>query len=595
MDERGPLTPGSRPLLGPRFEAAPWFRGDETRNAPNRLGAAAFGPRAAARHAPDQRHPTLAEQRRPLRWFTDGMGIRDTLRLAKQAMSPEAIKQGLSASTTPPTPEEMQATLDSLPPEPRAELEANLALAKAAREQALAQSEAHRVLDGPAGNFLYGPSAAEQLASLETESLGGMLKMTAQQFGKELKGAYTPPPKHEKDRDLAAGIGGQERAARDAARAPYLAPDRWPVSISRIATRGRTQVDEVLAFLRTSGLAARPELVYGVYRVPDRISPAITPSSEAGRVVEWDIVHSGLPEAPVEVPVVAGYFDALHQWVARRRGEPSVLDEDLGVAYLGRAGIGAEHCLGIARLCTFVEPKDRWFAVNNSGGETDDGYPVIPIVDGVLVFHVGESTPIVDQIRAEAPIALGADALAGTHTEVLNWKEIARAVHQRLQHPPPTPSPYPYLPSAPQELLRAYLEIVGVRSFDCYSAQVTIDQPFPLVGRILMGTSNIGSAQPCADGKERRRLQGARRAVITYRDRPEYAEGRTRWHRYQNEVLSAHLERGMELRRPVTPDDLPDNPVLRAGAKMLNLAERVSSIGEWESPPPYRYCWPVVG
>ena len=30
-------------------------------------------------------------------------------------------------------------------------------------------------------------------------------------------------------------------------------------------------------------------------------------------------------------------------------------------------------------------------------------------------------------------------------------------------------------------------------------------------------------------------------------------------------------------------------------AKILNLAERVSTVGEWEPPPPYRYCWPVVG
>lgn len=524
------------------------------------------------------------------------MGIRDTLKLAKQAMTPENIKQGLSASMNPPTPEEMQATLASLPPEQRAELEANLAMANAAQEQSIAQSEAHRVLDGPAGDFLYGPSASAQMAAFQTGGIKGSLALTAKQFGKEMKSAYGGDvAKHEKDRNLAGQIGAQERATRDAARAPYLAPDRWPVHISRVATRGATQVDEVIAFLRTSGLGARPDLVYGVYRVPDRISPAITPSSERGRVVEWDVVHGGLPEAPVEVPVVAAYFDALHQWVARRRGEPSLMDEDLGVAYLARAGLSAEHCLGIARLCTFVEPKDRWFAINSGGGsDVDDGYPVVPLVDGVLVFHAGEATPVVDQFRAEAPMPLGADALAGSHTEVLNWKEVARAVHHRLQHPPPTPSPFPYLPSAPQELLRAYLEVVGVRSFDCMSAQVTIEQPFPLVGRIAMGTSNIGSAQPCADGKERRRLQGARRVVVTYRDRPEYVEGRQRWDRYQSEVLLAHLERGMTNRAPVTPDDLPSNPVLRAGAKMLNVADKVASFGEWQAPPPYRYCWPVV-
>ena len=42
------------------------------------------------------------------------------------------------------------------------------------------------------------------------------------------------------------------------------------------------------------------------------------------------------------------------------------------------------------------------------------------------------------------------------------------------------------------------------------------------------------------------------------------------------------------------PDELPENAFLRAGARALNIAEKVSTIGEWEPPPPYRYCWPVV-
>ena len=524
------------------------------------------------------------------------MGIRDTLRLAKQAMSPEAIKQGLAASSlTPPTAEQMQATLDSLPPEQRAELEANLAQANAAQAQTIAQSEAHRVLDGPAGDFLYGPSAADQMGTLQSGGIGGLLKMTAGQFGKELKGAYTGPPKHERDRDLAGQIGAQERAQRDAARAPYLAPDRWPVSISRIATRGSTQVGEVVAYLRSSGLGARPDLVYGVYRVPDRISPAVTPRSEKNRVVEWDVVHSALPEAPADVPVTAAWFAGGEHWVARHPGEPSVLDEDLGHLYLRHAGLAPEQTLGIARLCTFVEPTDRWFAINNSHAAEGDSYPVIPIVEGALVFHPGpDASPLTSRLRASAPLALGADDLAGTHTEVLNWEAIADAVHVRVQHPPPTPSPFPYLPSTPQELLTAYLEVVGVRSSDATSAQVTIDRPFSLIGRISMGTTNVGSAQPCADGKARQRLYGARRVVVSYRDRPEYAAGRERWRRYQGEVLLAHLERGTDARAPVIPDELPDNPVLRAGARLLDLTEKVTTVGEWEPPPPYRYCWPVV-
>lgn len=525
------------------------------------------------------------------------MGLRDTLRQAKEAMSPDAIKQGLASFNQPPTEEELEASLATLTPEQRAAYDAQMAQAALAQQQGTAAADSHRVLDGPAGDFLYGPSAADQMATLQSGGIGAVLKMSAGQFGKELKNAYTSPPKHEKDRGLAGQIGAQERAQRDAARAPYLAPDRWPVFTSRIATRGHTQVAEVISYLRSSGLGARPDLVYGVYRVPDRISPAVTSHSESGRVVEWDIVHSALPETPVDAAVGAAWFPGGLPWVARRKGEASVLDEDLGTAYLGRAGILPEATLGIARLCTFAEPKDRWYALEGgSSGETGDSYPIVPIVEGVLVFHVGDDPdPVVSQMRAEAPLPLGPESLAGTHIEVLNWTAIASAVHPRVQHPPPTPSPFPYLPSTPQELLRAYLEVVGVRSFDCTSAQVTIDRPYPLVGRIHMGTSNIGSAQPCADGKERRRLQGARRIVIAYRDRPEYATGRERWARYQHEVLLAHLERGNDLRPPVVPDELPDNPVLRAGAKILNLAERVSTVGEWEPPPPYRYCWPVVG
>jgi hypothetical protein len=65
-----------------------------------------------------------------------------------------------------------------------------------------------------------------------------------------------------------------ERAARDELRAPYLAPDRRPVRITRVATRGKTQLPEIADYLASSGLAGRPDLVYGAYRVPDLISPS---------------------------------------------------------------------------------------------------------------------------------------------------------------------------------------------------------------------------------------------------------------------------------------------------------------------------------
>ena len=83
-----------------------------------------------------------------------------------------------------------------------------------------------------------------------------------------------------------------ERAVRDETRAAYLAPARHPVRITRVATRGKTQVREVADQLASSGLAARPDLVYGAYRVPDLISPGRL-GGEKGAIVEWDIVARG--------------------------------------------------------------------------------------------------------------------------------------------------------------------------------------------------------------------------------------------------------------------------------------------------------------
>ena len=522
------------------------------------------------------------------------MGFRDTLRQAKQAMNMDAIKQGLDASLNPPTQEEIDASLETLTPEQRAAYDANMAQVDAAKQESLDSEATIRVLDGPAGEFLYGMSITDQDAAWAAGGVGAILSSSKTALTQNAKGIYGGDlAPHEKDRELAGRIMAEERAARDLARAPYLAPERPPLAISRLATRGATQLDELMLFLQTSGLAARPDLVYGVYRVPDRISVGLTPSSERARLVEWDVVHADLPSGPVDTPVTPIYFAAKDHWVARRKGEPSILDEDLGLAHLTRAGIGPDGCIGIARFGNFVRPKDRWYALDQ--GEDAENY-LVPLVEGVVVLlPASDDGGVQAQMAAEAPLLLGDDVLAGIHSEVLNWAAVARAVHPRLQHPPASPSPFPYLPSTPQELLRAHLEIVGLHPTDCYSAQVTIDEPYALIGRIAMGTSTLGSAQPCADGKDRRRMHGARRIVVTYRDRPEYADGRERWNRYQHEVLLAHLERATDVRKPVVPDELPENAFLRAGARALNIAEKASTIGECDSPPPDAFGCPVVG
>jgi hypothetical protein len=93
------------------------------------------------------------------------------------------------------------------------------------------------------------------------------------------------------------------------------------------------------------------------------------------------------------------------------------------------------------------------------------------------------------------------------------------------------------------------------------------------------------------------RISAAEHVVVTYRDRPEYVEGRGRFAAYQESVLQAHLERGTDARAAVWVDDLGDidNGLLRAGATVLRGIDRIAMLGEGKPPPPYRYCWPPVG
>jgi hypothetical protein len=380
-----------------------------------------------------------------------------------------------------------------------------------------------------------------------------------------------------------------ERAARDAARMPYRAATASPVRISRVATRGESQAEEVAAHLAATGLAARPELVYGLYRVPDRIRPSA--GRERRRVVEWDVVHAATEPLTPAAAAVDVYFDAQTAWVAREIGAPRVMDEELALAYLQRAGIGPEQTLGIARHCT-IDPE---------GDDESSGGWLWARVYGVHVFHAaGLGAPALSEMRAAAPIEVASGAPDGVRLEVLDWDAVARAVHPVRQHRPRVPSPFPNLPLTPQELLRSYIEIVGLAPRDSYGMQVTYDLRFDLLGRTSMRSgvrkTTGGVELPCADGKERVRMHGGTQIVLTYRDSPAYVEGRRRWDAYQGDVFEGgDLSYGVQLRRPV-----PKHKYGRSGArKAFDRVEAVASFFDTDTQQdtfiPPRYCWPPVG
>lgn len=523
---------------------------------------------------------------------------------ALAAFKPSNVKRGLDAARNPPSQAEIEASLASLTPEQRAAYEENMARVRAAQaesraawEQAAALSDEARTLGGPAGRHLHGPSMREfgspdELHERVREQ--GVFAVVREQRAAR-RGEFKSALRQTFNRDAVKQIddperrrlvAAEERAARDLIRRSYAAPDAVPTAIDRLATRGATQVAEVLAHLRESGLAARPHDVFGVYRVPDRISGPITPQSERGRVVEWDVVRAaGAPPAAGsgDVPLTAASFAADERWVARRLGERSVLDEELAIAYLLAAGVGPEQCLGVARVAEFRELRDN-----------DEDGDMTTLVKGVVAIHPERSADALAPLREAAPLTLAADhlAAAGIHVEVLDWATIAGAVHPRIHHPPPVPSPFPYLPSTPQELLRGYLEIVGVRPADSYGVQATVDRPRALIQGGLM-TTNLGPKQPCADGKARMRTRGCEHVVIVYRDRPEYAAGRARWEAYASEILQARLSRDPRATIEVY-DELDGVPgVVRPVARAAALLDR---FWEWgaEQVVPHRYCWPPI-
>ncbi len=511
-----------------------------------------------------------------------------------------------------------EETLASLTPEQRAKYEARMAevaLAQGQAAQAKAEVDAEhrarvaqRALHGPAGEQVYGSSATvglspEQIATMSPKE---MTAWTLSQSKSQMKELFTnplgrvaptappmaPPPGVQRDRVEQAAF---ERAARDAARQPYLAEHRAPLVFSRLATRGRTQIEEVAAYLAASGLVARPDLVYGLYRVPDRISPA-QGGSEAGRVVEWDVVHAApSPIPPSPLPVATTFFDGREQLVQRRVGQPAVLDEDLAVAALSAAGIGPEHTLGVARHLVMRRYSDG----ENGAGE------LISHVTGVYTFR--PSGPGADPLLLlPRPIHVPDRGVPGVHVEALNWGAVARAVQPRPHHPYLVPSPFPYLPSTPQELIRMYVEVVGVRPNDCYATSVTEDRARDMVAGEewlaggLISWSSMGEPQPCADGKDRRRFAGGWLVILAYRDRPEYHVGRQRWEAYQTNVLQASLENGTDLRGPVESPPLDGIP--RGLQKVIRAIEKVDSVLDTDAErtelnriPQHRYCWPPVG
>ncbi|MDQ6526213.1 hypothetical protein RB608_21520 [Nocardioides sp. LHD-245] len=518
----------------------------------------------------------------------------DKLKQIGRALSPDAIRQGLAASR-----EAMasggrlsEEQLAAMTPEQRATYDDAMARMQTSVDEAIGAERARRVLLGPAGEHLYGPMPDRE--AMTTVDLGAQLAQARAGFGQALRetvrGRTAPvPPVAAVSADPAVQAA-HERAGRDEARTPYLAPDRSPVVLTRVATGRQQPLEELAAWLGSSGLAGRPDLVYGVARVPDHVPGGLGIRKAA--IVEWEVVHAATAGLPPTAPAAQVAFDARERWAARSPGEPSVLDEDLGLEYLHQAGLGPDRCLGIAR---------RVGVAATGGGDEGESPRVLIGVTGVVVLHPADAADgagaVLERMAAARPLQVV--PAPDVRVTVLNWLAIRRVVMPRTDRRPVVPSPFPYLPSTPQELLQAHLEIVGVQPRDCYSAQVTQDQ----VGNIIGGTAHVtttgAESEPAADGQVRSRFRGGSRVVVAYRDKPEYAAGRARWAAYEREVLQAQLAVDTAVRAPVDRQSALDRGVLGALVRGAEAVGDVVTGYGWDSTdfdqiPHFRYCWPPI-
>jgi hypothetical protein len=524
----------------------------------------------------------------------DTQEVFDKLKLVAQAMSPKNVKRGIELSRQSManggrlTEEQMAGWT----PEQRAQYEATMAEAQAnmaANADRIIEEElARRVLLGPAGDYLYGPLPdRERLTDLSfsTQWAASKAEFAAtlrNPFGrKPLPPPPQPPVSGDRDQQLA-----HERGVRDEARTPYLSPTRMPVVLTRIATDRKRSLEDLASWLGAAGLSARPDLVYGVYRVPDHVvgGGLLGLGINKPALVEWEVVHAATPGMPAAPPATVTHFSARDTWAARRPGEPSILDEDLGLEYLRAADLGPEQSLGIAR---FVE-VDAASGSSDSGGGT---YVVVGVTGLVVLHPAGLGAGIADQMKAHRPLQVL--PAPDVHIAILNWGDIRRVVAPRPDQRCLAPSPFPHLPSTGAELLEAYLAVVGVRPQDCYSAQVTLDQPSDIIGGTAHVTTTSAEAEIAADGVSRKRFRGGSRIVVAYRDAPDYAAGRERWAAYQREVLQTTLEHRIVVREPLDRMSVLDRGAL---GKLVRGVEAVGSFveGDGDEPfrglPYYRYC-----
>ena len=352
-------------------------------------------------------------------------------------------------------PMPLEERLKYLTPEQRAKYDENMRRVEEGRAQSQAAWDANkereaelRVLGGPAGRYLYGagmddfgtPDEIEQLMA-EKGVFGAHRELRAKRkgdFKNTVKQSFNVSPVPQ---IADPSIPGSERAARDAARAPYVSPT---------AVDGEDRPDR-----HARGDAARRGA-----RAPGRARAHIRRLSRA---------------RPHQRPADAAFREAPgrrvgHRPLARRRaGRCRSLRRRSSPRSIGwRAGRASRRCsTRTSRSRSASRPGSARSAAPGSRASPSSARSPAPATARRAATWARSCAGSWRCIRRRARARSSACGRRrrsrsgppeGVHIEVLNWRAVAAAVHPKINHPPPVPSPFPYLPATPQELLRAYLD-----------------------------------------------------------------------------------------------------------------------------------------
>ena len=261
-----------------------------------------------------------------------------------------------------------------------------------------------------------------------------------------------------------AAVAADEHRRRDQARAKYLASPvpRSPSAGSRRWPHAARRSRPVPGVHRNR--PRRPELVYGVFRVPDRISP-LTPDRRRARL-ESAVVHRAPAGAATRLPQWSAFDADTNRWSREPTASHRCSTRTMAIAALTATGPAPQHCLAHQPRYPNGEDQRLGRRIGRRRSGVRAGYGCA----GADAARDASATNAVD-------VALGGQP--GVHVEVMNWSAVAQAVHPRPQRGPEIPSPFPYLPATPDELPRRVSADRGDRAGRLLRSLTTIDESSP--------------------------------------------------------------------------------------------------------------------